>query len=109
MAKAIISVIRKQAKASTGVYQGLGYVWLKGQDSDVVVLKEDWGKILPYVEDGSFSPQQVPAAGTQPAGYIYPNRHYDDSTLDQRDPYLYSRALHILQGLFPEEYPESEL
>lgn len=106
VAKAIVSFIRKQSHASVGVSQNLAYVWLRGNDPGVVVLKEDWEKILPYIEDGTFSPTQLPVPRICP---LDPRVTYDDATLDWQDAYLYKRVLVVLQGLFPEEYPTSDL
>lgn len=107
MAKAIVSVVRKQARATAGVHQHIAYVWLVGEDSNVVVLREDWEQIMPFIQDGTFTPMQTPAVAQ--VGYLHPGTHYDDPTIDQRDPYFYGRVLGILRGLFTEEFPTSDL
>jgi hypothetical protein len=106
VAKAIVAVIRKKSRASVGVHQNLSYVWLRGDDPGVVVLKEDWEKILPYIEDGTFDPTQTPVPRVVP---LDPNVMYDEATIDLQDSYLYSRVLVVLRQLFPEKYPTSDL
>lgn len=107
VARAIISVIRLQGKARVGVYQNMPYVRLTGTGFDVSILGEDWEKILPYIQDGTLNPSLVPASPK--VGYINPDVQYSSSTLDSKDPRFYDRVLYILEGLFPEDYPTSNL
>ena len=83
------------------------YVRLLGRGFDVSILGSDWQKIMPYIQDGTFNPTLVPTAPQ--TGYLNPNIQYDSATLDDRDQLFYERVLHILQGLFPEDYPTSNL
>jgi hypothetical protein len=107
VAKAIVAVVRKQARAQTGTYKNLSYIWLTGLDTDVMVLKEDWELIFPFIEDGSLNPVLAPA---QPqTGFLHPTTHYDGSVVDINDTQFYHRVLNILKGLFTEEFPTSDL
>ena len=107
MAKAIVAVVRKQAQARTRRYKHVGYVWLKGVDTDVVVLQEDWELIFPFIQDGTFSPMLTP---TQPrVGFLRPETHYKGPTVDIRDRGFYRRVLNTLWGLFTEEFPTSDV
>jgi len=102
-----VAVARKQAKATRGKYQNVGYVRLVGSNVDEVLLSSEWDRILPYVEDGSFSPIMFPVS----AGFRYldPKVQFDGSTLDSRDWYFYQRILGVLQQLFTESYPTSNV
>lgn len=83
MAKAIVAVVRDLGKVHAGVHRNVPYVRLTGRDFDLTVLGSDWEKILPYIQDGSFSPAL--------------------------DKLFYERVLYILQELFPDDYPTSNL
>lgn len=107
MARAILSVVRQQGKATSGVYRGLSYVHITGQGLDISVLGEDWEKILPFIQDGSFDPALVPVSAR--VGYLHPERHYDAPTLDTQDVLFYERVLSILQDIFTDDYPTSDL
>lgn len=107
VAKAIVAVVRDLGRAQVGVYRNVSYVRLTGRDFDLTVLGSDWEKIFPYIQDGSFNPALVPASPK--TGYMDPNEHYDEATLDVRDKLFYERVLYILQDLFPDDYPTSNL
>ena len=107
MAKAVVAVVRQQAVARARRYKHVGYVWLKGVDTDVVVLKEDWELIFPFIQDGTFNPLLTPTQSH--VGFLHPVTHYDGPTVDIRDEGFYRRVLNTLQGLFTEEFPTSNL
>jgi hypothetical protein len=102
-----MSVVRRQAVARAGVYRNVPYVRLTGKDLNLTILGEDWEKILPFIQDGTFNPVLVPTSSH--VGWLHPDRHFDSASLDARDPRFYERVLHILQGLFPDDYPTSNL
>lgn len=98
---------RRQARAYTAGTRHVRYVRIHGPTVDVVVLGEDWELILPFLEDGTISPIRTPTSAK--FGYLHPSAVFDEPTLDQTDPRMYERILHVLQGVFPEEYPTSDL
>ena len=100
-------MVRLQARAYTHRAQHVRYVRIFGPTVEAVVLEEDWRLILPKIEDGKISPLRTPTSAH--FGFLHPPVTYDEPTLDQNDPGLYDRILHTLQGLFPEEYPTSDL
>jgi hypothetical protein len=105
VARAIVAVVRKQAKATRGKQRNVEYVHLAGSNTDEVILASEWALILPYIEDGTFSPIRYPVAPG--FGYLDPLVHFDGSTLDRKDWFFYQRVLGVLQQLFPESYPTS--
>jgi hypothetical protein len=107
VARAIISIIRKQGTAKVVSRYGLHYVQLVGRDFNLVILMEDWEKILPYIREGSFNSTIFPIG--YEVCYSDPSSHYDSATLDEADKLFYERTLYILQGLFQEDYPTSDL
>lgn len=107
VAVAIIAIVRQQGVARSGVFKNVPYVRLSGQGFDLSVLGEDWEKILPFIQDGTFNPSLVPVAAV--AGYLHPEEQNNVATLDVRDRLFYERVLYTLQGLFPDDYPTSNL
>lgn len=106
VALAIVSYYRQQCSVLSGTHRHLPYVRFVGRGLDVSVLGEDWEKILPFVKDGTFNPSQTP---TSPfVGYLHPDRHYAQATLDSRDIRFYERVLGVLEQLFPGDYPEAK-
>jgi hypothetical protein len=77
-------------------------VRLKGLTFDVSILTSDWEKIIPYLQDGSFSPYLYSEGGS------YKVLHPEVQTSTTED-FLYQRILGILKMLFTEEYPISNL
>ena len=71
-----------------------------GTGETVVVLKEDWEKIWPFIEDGTFNPQVIP---TRPRGVVLRSPG-DGTNLNWKSTGLYSLILSTLTPLFPE-YP----
>ena len=69
---------------------------------EVVVLASDWRKIMPFLKDGSFNPYLYPIATTPQSENNTP------TSPDGVDP-LYTRVLGVLQMLFPDTYPTSNL
>ena len=77
-------------------------IW--GSGVDVVVRGEDWEKIIPYLRDGTFNPIAVPVPKSVPLHPVL-----DLSLLDARQQAFYARVLGVLQTLFPDDYPTSNL
>jgi hypothetical protein len=101
-ARAIVAYQRGRARVQGGQGRGIGYVHFMGPDVDVVIRREDWLKILPFIQAGTFEPQLVPV-GTPTVRD--PAVHFASGTLDLRDRVLYARVLGVLQGLFSDDYP----
>jgi hypothetical protein len=108
VAKAIVAYYRGQCKnVGRGVFAGMEIVEFMGEGLDVVVLAADWDKIMPYVQDNSFNPLIYPASPQD--GRLHPERELDLSVIDVGDRPLYTRVLGILDTLFPEPFPTSNL
>ena len=83
-----------------------GFVRLSSSaGEEVAVLREDWVKVAPFIEDGTFDPMLFPykIRGVVP-------RHPNTSSplVDVRAKGLYDRILGVLTPLFPE-VPTSDL
>lgn len=67
----------------------------------VVILPEDWAKIYPYIEDGTFDPARFPTSG----GGVSTLFGVDTlGSVDVTDKGLYSRIYQVLLPHF-QEYP----
>lgn len=106
VAKAIVGHVRGQYQATRNFVHNTGIVRIWGSDLDVVVREEDWAKIVPYLQDGSFNPQILP---TNPIHNSSSKVRMDPATMDQDDPEFYQRVLGVLESLFPDDYPTSDL
>lgn len=103
---AIVGHARNQCRASRDYVGNQGVVHIEGRGVNVVIRAEDWAKIEPYLRDGSFNLQEVPV----PKVYdINPNVRLDIATLEANDSVFYQRVLGVLEKLFPEEFPTSDL
>lgn len=120
LARAIVLVSRKRGTIGVNRYRNIDYIELVTTEGFVQVLREDWVKILPYLQDGSFSQGTFPAdvqtglvsystgsfglvqrlnAGTTAGGEIQTGRG---------DRNLYLRILSILRGIFTDEFPTQD-
>lgn len=88
------------------MFQTTPVVYLSGRGFNIVVRGDDWEKIIPYLRDGVFNPEIVPVERPQ---YLLPEVMLDVAILDRTDQDFYQRVLGVLQGLFPEDYPTSDL
>lgn len=91
LARLIVAVLRRRGTAGTAQRSGVEVVVLQDKEGrSLVVQKDDWAKILPFIQDGSFNSFLTPLA-----------------LLDRADSFLYQRVLLTLRGLFPEPFPTS--
>lgn len=105
VARALISVFRRQAEVKVGFTKNVKWVRLEAKDFHVQILGEDWAKILPYIQDDSFN--QLVVKSQIDSVYIDPNTAHASAIIDHTDRQYYLRVLQTLQGLFPEAYPTS--
>lgn len=90
LAAAIVAFNGNRAQASSDITRNIRYVRFLGEGVDVIVLWQDWEKVLPYVESGYFSP------------FVYPTT---TGTSTVPDKALYDRVLAVLQSLFTRDFP----
>jgi len=57
-----MAALRKRAWIDKGAFHDDFFVRIKHDDGDVVIMWEDWSKILPYIMDGYFSTPMVATA-----------------------------------------------
>lgn len=107
LAKGLIAVLRKRASIGTGYRQGVGYVRIWDPGFSMIVLKEDWERIFPFIRDGSFDPLLTPV--NPPVAYLNPKISFKDSVLELADQPLFQHMLALLEPLFPAEWPTSTL
>jgi len=103
LARALIAVIRKRARAGVARVKNVDYIEMVGPDTHVFVLRSDWERIYPFVQDESLNTLVAPAE--PPGRYSDPQVAYSEPILDRADRKLYDRILGILLGLFTEEFP----
>lgn len=103
LARAIIAVVRRRARAGFFRVQDVDVVELQGVGVSALVQGADWARILPYLQDESFNTLLTPAAAT--FGYNDPDIAFGEPILDRADLQLYHRVHGTLQGLFTETYP----
>ena len=107
LALAIVGATRKLGVlAERRVYDTTPVVYLHGRGFNIVVRGDDWDLITPYLRDGSFNTEIIPSERPQ---YLQPGVMLTPATLDSADQDFYSRVLGVLQRLFPEDYPTSDL
>lgn len=104
----LIAVIRGRGKARNFRVKAKDFVELISDEGAMVILRDDWVLIEPYLIDGTFDPLQTPAGATNVA-YLNPRVAYGESVLDRADYLLYLRILGVLSPLFPEAFPKSDL
>lgn len=107
VARAILSLYRKQAVVKTGFVKNLGYVRIETPTFHVQIIASDWALIEPFVRDQSFD--QAIVKSQQDTVWINPLAVKASSVIDRTDRQYYLKVLATLQGLFPEAYPTSTL
>lgn len=107
VARALLSLFRRQAVAKTGRVKNISYIRIEAKDFQVQILASDWAKILPFIQDDSFN--QVVVKSQIDSVYLDPTTMHASPLIDHTDREYYLRVLYTLQGLFPEAYPTSNL
>jgi len=107
LALAIVGATRKLGvRVERTVFGTTPAVYLHGRGLSIIVRADDWVKVLPYLRDGTFNPQTSPL---EPPEYLHPGIMLDLAVLNDTDKTFYTRVLGVLQTLFPEDYPTSNL
>lgn len=79
---------------------------ISGNGMNVLVVEEDWKKILPYLADGTLDPSLNPVPTKITDKILVP---YDSVWVNLRDEQLRQRVLSLLQRLFTRSYPTSKI
>jgi len=103
----ILDVLRGRGAANTLLSCGSEYIVLKSRTAKVYVLREDWLKVLPEIQQGAFDTLLNPV--TPSRGYLDPVTEREGSLMDHADKPLYERILTTLQGFFTETFPVAVL
>lgn len=107
VARALVSLFRKQAEVKTGTAKEISYVRIQSPSLTVQILAEDWAKILPYLQDDTLN--QVVNKMQEDTVWGNQVTAHDASTIDQVDRGYYYAVLSLLQRLFTEAYPTSSV
>jgi hypothetical protein len=109
VAKAICGYSRKLVNVEQCIKRQVPFVRLFASNLEVCVLYSDWKKILPYIASGWVTPGVV-------APQWPPDRQHNAQAfslgladLETWDKAFYTKVLSILQILFTESYPTSNL
>jgi hypothetical protein len=102
LARAVTSIVRRQAAAQLIRVAGLPYVQINGRGINVTVPQGDWEKVLPLIQDDSLSTQVLPVESA--ARDVDSVVRLSSSTVDARDP-LYNRVYGALSQLFRNKVP----
>lgn len=103
LARAMVAVIRGRARAGVARVKNVDFIELKGPAADVLVIRSDWEKILPFVQDETFNTQVSPVE--PPGRYLDPQVAYSEPILDRADRLLYNRIVGVLTGFVTETFP----
>lgn len=104
VAWAIVGHVEGLCRAQSLMVSNTSVVRIWGQGVDVVVRKEDWDKVVPYLRDGTFNPLLFPVPTSVP---LDPSQEL--VAPDARRQAFYQRVLGVLQTLFTEDFPTSDL
>lgn len=113
-------VVRQRGRIGIARDHNLSIVELVTPEGMTHVLKEDWAKILPYFQDGTFDRLGLPidqnvGLAALPPGSVGVTFHLNagktargEINTARGDELFYSRILGILRGLFTEEFPTQD-
>lgn len=107
LARTLIAVIRQRGKVRPFTIKGKSLVELTSDEASLVIMREDWVLIEPFLIDGSFEPLQNPS--NPRVGYSSQLIAYGESIIDRADVFLYERIIGLLGQVFTESYPTSDL
>lgn len=105
LARAICAYMRRlDVRLHAGQTRETSYVLFQGENNsfNVLVRGDDWAKIVPYLQDDTFSPPPEPLRP-------WANGAASLANIDTYDPYYYGKVLGVLQQLFPQDFPTSRL
>lgn len=98
--------LRKGGHVAVHDTSGTKYVRISGNQRTVLVLSEDWVKILPYLADSSLDPSVYPPPSKPKDESL---RVVDEAWILQGDDVLLMKVLGLLKKLFPKTYPTSKI
>lgn len=107
LARGIIAVIRKRGTIRAHVSRNVPFVRIRSSELDILVMKADWLLILPFIQDGTLNPRVYPRAAH--VGYLEFRVAYGEAVQDHADRHLYEVILGLLQQLFTDVFPTSDL
>lgn len=103
LARAIVAVIRKRATAGVARVKNVDFIEIHGQGAHALVLRSDWEKLLPSIQNETFNTQASPVE--PPGRYLDQKIAYSEPILDRADHLLYQRIVGVLRGFVTETFP----
>jgi hypothetical protein len=107
VAVALIAWSNPGSRVGVRVVKNTKFVRLSGRNFDVAILNEDWEKIAPLVKEGVFT-SYLTFMGP-PGVSLNPEVADDSALVETHQSQRYQHVLGILETLFPESYPTSNL
>jgi hypothetical protein len=107
VAVALIAWSNPGSRVGVRVVKNTKFVRLSGRNFDVAILNEDWEKIAPLVKEGVFT-SYLTFMGP-PGVSLNPEVADDSALVKTHQSQRYQHVLGILETLFPESYPTSNL
>jgi len=106
LARVLACVILHKGKLRSGISMHTGFIRLfSSSGEEISILKEDWAKVSPFIEDGTFDPMLFPY---KVRGVVPRHPNIPSPLVDVRARGLYDRIIGVLTPLFPE-VPTSDL
>jgi hypothetical protein len=107
VARALIAWSNPGGRAGVRVVRNAKFIRLSGRNFDVAILNEDWQRIAPLVQEGVFTSFLTPMG--PPGVVLDPGVSEDSALVETRQSQRYQHVLGILETLFTESYPTSNL
>lgn len=102
VARAIVGYMRGLVKVHCGHVRETDYVLFQANGFQAVIRGDDWAKIVPFLQNDSLSPPAEPRLPWNPKTVSVAN-------IDTYDSHYYGLVLGVLQQLFTQEFPTSQL
>lgn len=103
LTRALVGFSLNRVRARSDFVSSVPVVILEGPGLQLLVRKEDWDKITPWLKDPSFYPN--PSSSTSSN---YNAKQYTDGPEEAVEPELYQRIFDQLSLIFTEFFPTAK-
>ena len=104
VAKAIVCTARRVGLIDVEFARSTPLIHMSGRGYDIYIRGDDWEKIVPFLADGSLSPDII-----APVRFLLDGQGFDPSDIEIEDRDFYRRVLGVLMMLFTKDFPTSKL